>query len=323
MTGAAFPDRIVQVTVSVARPNAQAGGAVQTSTYVWQQNRMRVTLRQGGAQFGNARVEVFGVPPLDMNNIARLWLETLTPQITDTIQIAVWNGQSFTPLFQGVIAWSAVDASAMPQVRLVIEANSSFALGLTTASPYANAGPVTLQAALTTIAAAASFTVVYSANATQHQLTDVRLTGSPLDQIIALMHHYPDLTWTTQQQQVIVRPALAPVTQAGTTPSAGSNTGVGANVTPTPIRIAVDTGMQSSPVYSTSGLQIATLFNPQITPGTTLDVETTFDYVNRTIWVANVLEHQLDVNMPNGQWTTYVAANSFGTKGNNNGNTSS
>ena len=303
MAAVAFPDRILQVTVSVSRSSA-SGGAPQTSTYVWQQNRIRVSIRQGGAQFGNARVEVFGVPLADMNNIARLWLETLTPQNTDTVAISVWNGQSFTPLFQGVITWSAVDASGMPQVKLVIEANASFVLGNTTAAPYANAGPVTLQDALTAIAGLAQFTVNYAPSTPQYQLTDVRLTGSPLDQIGSLMRHFPDLTWTVNLQQLLIRSALAPIDTDA-------------------IRIAVDTGMQQSPVYSTSGLQIATLFNPQIKPGATLDVETVFDFVNRTVWVASVLEHQLDANMPNGQWATYVAANSFGAKGNNNGNPSS
>lgn len=305
MSGTAFPDRILQVTVSVSRvnPQAGAGSAPQTSTYVWQQNRIRCTIRQGGAQFGNARIEVFGVPLTDMNNIARLWLETLTPQNTDTVAVAVWNGQTFTPLFQGVIAWSSVDASGMPQVKLVIEANASFQAANTTATPYANAGPITLQAALASIAGLASYTVNYAASAPAYQLTDVRLTGSVLDQIGSLMRHFPDLTWTISLQQLIVRQALAPIDTD-------------------PIRIAVDTGMQNAPVYSTSGLQVTTLFNPQIRPGATLDVETVFDFVNRTIWVASVLEHQLDANMPSGQWATSVAANSFGTKGNNDGNAS-
>lgn len=300
MTSVAFPDRILQITVSVTRPNPQSGAA-QTSTYVWQQNRMRVQIRNGGAQFGNARVEVFGVPLNDMNNIARLWLEALTPQNNDTIQISVWNGQTFTPLFQGVIAWSAVDASGIPHVKLVIEANASFILANTTASPYANAGPVTLQAALMTLATMGGLTVNYAASAPQYQLTDVRLTGSPLDQIGGLMRHFPDLTWTINLQQLIVRAALAPINSDS-------------------VRIAVDTGMQSAPVYSTSGLQVATLFNPQIRPGVTLDVETVFDFVNRTVWVASVIEHELDANVFSGEWTTRIAANSYGAKGNNSGN---
>jgi hypothetical protein len=303
MSGVAFPDRILQVTVTVTRPDAQAaGGSPQVSTYVWQHNRIRVSIRLGGSQFGNAVIEVFGVPLQDMNNIARLWLKSLTPQNTDTVAVAVWNGQTFTPLFQGVVSWAQVDASGLPMVKLIIEANTSFAAANTPAAPYANAGPVTLKAALTTIAQAAGYTVNYAASAPQYQLTDVRVTGSVLDQIGAMMRYFPDLVWTPNLQQILVRAEDAPLTTD-------------------PVRVAVDTGMQQAPVYSTSGLQFVTLFNPQILPGTALNVETIFDFVNQTNWIAHVIQHQLDANMPSGQWATSVAANSYGLKGNNDGNT--
>jgi len=303
MTGAAFPDRILQVVVSVDRPDTSAGaapGATKTTTYTWQLNRIRVSIRYGGAQFGNAHITVYGVPLQDMNNIARLWLETMTPQTTDSVTVNVWNGQSFSPLFYGTITWSSVDASAMPAVALVLDANSGFKAASTPAAPYASSGPVSLKDALTTIATQAGYTVNYAASAPNYMVT-TRVTGSALDQIAALMRHFPDLTWVPVQQQILVRAALAPQFTD-------------------PVRIAVDTGMQGAPVYSTSGLQIATLFNPLIIPGTALNVVTAFDFVNRTQWVAHVLAHELDANMPGGQWTTSIAANAFGANGNNNGN---
>lgn len=295
MTFNAFAERKLQITIKVTRPNAQ--GAQTDFTYVWTENRMRVAVREGGKQFGNARIEVYGVALASMNNIARLWLEALTPQNTDTVEIAAWTGQQFVPFFQGVIAWSAVDESAMPQTKLVLEANSAFGLGNLPASPYSNAGPVTLADTLTTISAPAQLSLVYAPTAPTYMLTDVRLTGSPLDQVGALMRHFSDLTWTVHLQQLVVRAANAPISADA-------------------VRIAADTGMQNAPVYSTSGLQLSTLFNPQIRPGVALDVHTQADFVNRTIWVAAVLAHQLDANFPGGQWSTAIAANSYGSKGN-------
>ena len=290
-----FMQRVARVTVTVTRANPQ--GALTNYTYVFEQNRMRIQVRQGGQQFGNAHIEIMGVPPADMNQIARLWLEPLTPQNTDNLLVEVWDGHTFTPFFQGVIAWSAVDASEVSSgiVKLVLDANAALPLGNTPASPYANPGPVTLQAALTSVAALGGFVVDYSADAPQYQLTDVRLTGSPLQQIAALMQHVSDLTWYVNLQRVVVRAANAPFTAA-------------------PIRVAVDTGLMNAPVYSTSGLQFSTLFNPQIRPGVALDVETTFDFVNRTQWVAAVLTHDLTVNWPGGPWTTACAANNYGAK---------
>ncbi|MGJ8493558.1 hypothetical protein ACR4XK_12215, partial [Glaesserella parasuis] len=90
-----FIERIARVTVEVTRPNAQ--GAMTTFGYVFQENRMRIKVRQGGAQFGNAHVDIYGVPLADMNQIARLWLEAMAPQNADTLRIDVWDGKVFVP----------------------------------------------------------------------------------------------------------------------------------------------------------------------------------------------------------------------------------
>ncbi|WWQ12956.1 baseplate hub [Ralstonia phage PQ43W] len=287
--------RQARVTVSVTRPNTSGQPTVQT--YVFQQHRMHITVRQGGQQFQNAKVEVYGVALVTMNQIARLWLESLAPSNSDTLAIDVWDGQTFVPFFQGVIAWSAVDASGMPHVKLVLEANASMLLANTVASPYANAGPTSLQNALTNIVQPAGFALDYSATAPQYLLTDVRASGTPLEQVGHIMSHFPDLAWFVNLQRLVVTQANAPY---------DTNS----------VRIAPETGMMASPAYSTSGIQFNTVFDPRLRPGTSLDVHTQFDYINRTVWVARVLAHQLEPNVPGGAWLTSVAANSYGSKGN-------
>ena len=290
-----YKERKARVTVSVTRADAQ--GAQTALTYQFVEHRMRINISLGGAQFGDAMVEIYGMPLQAMNQIARIWLESLRPVNTDTLAIDVWNGKDFIPLFKGVITWSAVDASAMPEAKLVIEANDTFALMNVAASPYSNAGPVNLQAAVTTIAAQAGFAVDWAESAPNFIETDLRVTGSPYDQIRTLLNAHPELSYFTRLQRLVVRKANAPFVAD-------------------PIRVAADTGMQSFPVYSTSGLQLSTVFNDRIIPGASLDVETQFDFVNRTVWVANVISHQLEPNMPGGAWTSGVACIASGPKGN-------
>lgn len=292
-----YVERRARVVVKVMRPDNT--GEEVAHTYTFEQHRMRISVRQGGNQYGNAKVEIFGVPLSSMNQIARLWLETLTPQNTDSLSIDVWDGEDFVPLFEGVITWSAVDASGMPQVKLVVEANASMVLMNTTASPYASGtGPVALPDALTSILTPPGFSLDYSDTATRYQLTDVHVTGSPLEQVATLMRHYEDLTWFCNLQRLIVRRA-------------------GAALDEDAIRIASDTGLQGYPVYSTSGLQFSCIFDARLRPGAGLDVQVTdFDFINRTKWVAGVVAHQIDVNTPGGLWATGVAANPFGKKDN-------
>jgi hypothetical protein len=298
MTFNPYGPRVAQVIVSVSRPDAN--GNPQQQTYTFQPHRMQIQVRNGSKQFGNTRVAIYGVPLATMNQIARLQLEPLTPVINDTLQINVLDDSgAFVPFFQGVIMWSAVNASRMPHVALEIEAASGGALTLVSASPYATPGGVTLKDALTAIVAPAGFVVDYADSAPVYQLAQTRVTGAPLDQVGALMRQYPDLTWQPILQRLQVRSVNAPI-------SADT------------IDISAETGLMGYPTYSTSGLQFATLFNPKLTPGAALNVQTEFDFVNRTLWVATVLSHTLEPNTPGGQWTTQIVAASFGAKGNGN-----
>lgn len=292
-----FVERIAQVTVTINRPSPQGGTTQQTFNFV--NNRMKIRIRDGGAQMGNCRLEIYGVPLASMNQIARLYLMPLTPINTDTVSIAVWDGYNFVPLFQGVISWSAISAAAMPHVALVIESNTSFAMMNAAASPYANGTPVTLQNVLKAIVTPAGYTLDYSAEAPTYMIQRVRLTGSPSDQIQALLRHFPDLTYNVHLQRVIVRSANAPYSSS-------------ANA----VTISAATGMQTAPEYSTSGVTFSTLFNPQITPGTALAFNTQFAYLNQTQWVVSVLQHDLEPNVFNGKWTSSIAANAWGKTGN-------
>lgn len=291
--------RRARVTVDVVRPN-QDGKGDSALSYEFEQHRMSIQVGQGGNQFGNAKVQIFGVPMDDMNQIARLWLETLTPSATDKLRIDVWDGSNFVPFFSGVITWSAVNASGAPNVVLEIEANDS-AIGMVQpATPYAQEGPVLMKDALEAVLGPVGLVVELAESVPVYQLTKVRLNGTPIDQASQLMSAFPDLTWYINLQRFLVRPANGPL---------GGD----------PLPVNKTTGLIGYPVYSTSGITLATLFDPRVRPGLALDIQTAFDFVNRTKWVAAVLQHNLQPNMPGGQWMTQIAAQSYGTKGDTDG----
>lgn len=287
--------RRARVTVDVVRPNQDGTGDTALS-YGFEQHRMSIQVGQGGNQFGNAKVQIFGVPLDDMNQIARLWLETLTPSTTDTLRIDVWDGSDFVPFFSGVITWSAVNASGAPNVALEIEANDSAIGMIQPAVPYAQEGPVVMKDALEAVLGPVGLVVELAEAVPVYQLTKVRLNGTPIEQASQLMSAFPDLTWYINLQRFLVRPANGPL---------GGD----------PLPVNKDSGMIGYPVYSTSGITLATLFDPRLRPGLALDVQTAFDFVNRTKWVAAVLQHNLQPNTPGGQWMTQIAAQSYGTKG--------
>ncbi|HWT35160.1 MAG TPA: hypothetical protein VN289_02715 [Paraburkholderia sp.] len=289
-------ERKARVTVTVTRPDSSGEATPEVYTFV--QHRMRIQVRQSGKQFANAKVEIFGIPLDTMNTIARLWLSPMTPQNTDTVAIDIWDGMDYLPFFQGVISWSAVNGTGMPAVSLAIEANAALALMNDAVSPYANAGPVKLSDALTAIIKPQGFVLDFSEKATDYLMKDQRATGSPLQQVGQILDQFSDLTWSPVLQRVVVRRVDSPFSDDT-------------------IEISPATGLQRLPTYSSSGIQFDTIFNQKLIPGRACDIQTAFDFVNRTLWVAAVLAHTLDANVPGGQWTTSVAANAYGPKGNN------
>ncbi len=290
-------ERRARVTVNVVRPGNDGDRAL---TYAFEQHRMVIQVAQGGNQFGNAKVQIFGVPLDAMNKIARLWLEVLSPSNTDTLSIDVWDGSNFVPFFNGVITWSAINASGAPQIALEIEANSAMVAMNTVAPPYAQDTPIALQDALQQILGPTDLVVEFAESVPALQIQKAHLIGSPMDQASTLMNYFPELTWYINLQRFLVRPVNGPL---------GSD----------PVRINKTTGMIGYPTYSTSGVTLATIFDARIRPGLALDIQTDFDFVNRTKWVAAVLQHTLEPNKPGGNWFTQIAAQSYGSKGDTSG----
>lgn len=293
-------ERRARVTVNVVRPGAEGERAL---TYAFEQHRMVIQVGQGGNQFGNAKVQIFGVPLDAMNKIARLWLEVLSPSNTDTLTIDVWDGANFVPFFNGVITWSAINASGAPQIALEIEANSAMVAMNTVAPPYAQDTPIALQDALQQILGPTDLVVEFAESVPALQIQKAHLIGSPMDQAATLMNYFPELTWYINLQRFLVRPVNGPL---------GGD----------PVRINRTTGMIGYPTYSTSGVTLATIFDARIRPGLALDIQTDFDFVNRTKWVAAVLQHTLEPNKPGGNWITQIAAQSYGSKGDTSGSQS-
>lgn len=290
-------ERKARVTVKVVRPGTDGEREL---TYGFEEHRMSITVSQGGNQFGNAKVAINGVNLEAMNKIARLWLEVLSPSNTDTLTIDVWDGANFVPFFAGVITWSAINAASAPVVSLEIEANSAMIAMNTPAAPYAQDKPVALQDALSQILQPTGLVVEFAESVPALQIQKARLSGTPMDQAAALLGYFPELTWYINLQRFLVRPV---------------NAALGGD----PVAISKYTGMISYPTYSTSGVTVATLFDPRIRPGLALDIQTSFDFVNRTKWVAAVLQHTLQPNTPGGQWITQIAAQSYGSKGDTSG----
>lgn len=290
MTFNPFVTRSARVTVSVTRSDSSSANGTSPQSYVFLQHRMIIRVQQGGGRFGNAHVQIHGVPLANMNNISRLWLEPLQIQAQDTLAIDVWDGFQYVPFFAGVIMWAGTDGSALPEVTLNIEANAAGTIAQTAPAPYTAAGSQTLQNVLQGILQNSGFALDLAATVpTNLTVTNPRYSGSVIDQLDACLRAFPQLAWNVILQRVRVYPVNQPFD---------------AN----PVLISPSTGAKGSPNYSTSALTWETLFNPQLVPGQAIQVDSQFVLAGGANWICRVLTHTLEVNKPKGAWHTAIAA---------------
>ncbi len=284
-----FVTRAARVTVTVTRPDSSSDTGTSQDQYVFLEHRMSIQVSLGGGRFGNARVQIEGVPLAAMNNISRLWLQPLVIQAQDTLAIDVWDGSNYVPFFNGVVAWAGTDGSGLPYVRLSIEANAAFALSQTTPAPYTANGTQTLQNVLQGILQPGGFALDLAPSTPALTVTNPRFSGSVMDQLDACMRAFPQLAYNIILQRVRVYPADQPFNAD-------------------PIIISPATGMQKAPNYSSSAMTVDTLFDPRLVPGQAIQVDSEFVLAGGANWVCRVLNHTIEPNKQKGNWITSIAA---------------
>lgn len=71
--------------------------------------------------------------------------------------------------------------------------------------------------------------------------------------------------------------------------------------------VSPETGLVGYPTFSSNGLGLTTLFNPQIKQGGTIEVDSSLT-VACGKWVVMQIQHSLQSETPNGQWFTQILA---------------
>lgn len=274
---------------SVASAATGATTSSGLTVYTWTQNRMIIRVSIGGKQFNTAELMVFGLPLATLNALSRLWLTPMNVRPQDTLKIETWDGSQYVPLFFGSITWAAPRGNSMPQVPIVISSTASMALAQSAAQPYSASGTLVLTDVLTNILGASGYTLNAAQSLPAYTITNPRATGSLQDQVKSILDGYPNIAWYFNLQQLILRP-------------------VGASIYADPIAIGPTTGMKGSPEYSTSGVQVDTIYEPRLIPGQSIKLDTVFTYAATANWSIAAVEHNLEPNVPNGRWDTRLVA---------------
>ncbi len=245
--------------------------------------------KAGGMQMGTLRAQIFGVSQSNMNSATTLqWKPKAF--IPNTVQVFAVDGAQETLIFSGNIINAWGNYQNMPDVFLEIQAQAAYFNQLQAVSPTSFQGQIDVATAMAQLAKNMGLTFENNG-----------VNG------VSLVNQYLPNTYLEQAKTLAAAAGIWLYIDDGTlaiTPAYQPRT------KPIPL-ISANTGMQGYPTFDGVGVNFKTLFNPSITFGGSVELDTTIPQA-RGVWIVTSIAHDLDAVVPNGQWLSTVRGNQTG-----------
>ena len=244
--------------------------------------------KAGGMMMGTLKAKIYGVKQADMNSITTLQWKPQT-WIPNTVEVFAIDGTAETLIFAGNIVNAWADYQGMPDVFLHIQAQAAFFNALKAIPPRSFKGPIDTPSVMAQIAADLGYT--FENNGVTTQLTDLYLPNTGLEQAKDLARAagcdlYLDDKVLAITPPNVPRKALIPV-------------------------ISPSSGLIGYPTFDGVGVNFQALFNPGVTFGGSIKLETDVQQAAGE-WIVTSVAHRLESEKPGGAWFSTIRGNANG-----------
>ena len=244
--------------------------------------------KAGGMMMGTLRAKIFGVKQVDMNSVTTLQWKPGT-LIPNTVEVFAIDGAAETLVFAGNIVNAWADYQSMPDVYLHIQAQSAFFNALKAIPPRSFKGRVDVASVMAQIARDLGYT--FENNGVTTQLTDVYLPNTGMEQAKDLARAagcdlYLDDKILAITPPNVPRKVIIPL-------------------------ISPASGLVGYPTFDGVGVNFQTLFNPAVTFGGSVKLETDVQQAAGE-WVVTSVGHRLESEKPGGAWFSTIRGNQSG-----------
>ena len=245
--------------------------------------------KAGGMMMGTLKAKIYGVKQADMNSITTLQWKPQT-WIPNTVEVFAIDGTAETLIFAGNIVNAWADYQGMPDVFLHIQAQAAFFNALKPVPPRSFKGPIDVPSVMAQIAADLGYT--FENNGVTTQLTDIYLPNTGLEQAKDLARmagcglYVDDKILAITPSPSIPRKALIPV-------------------------ISPSSGLIGYPTFDGVGVNFQAMFNPGVTFGGTIKLETDVQQAAGE-WIVTSVGHRLESEKPGGAWFSTIRGNANG-----------
>lgn len=244
--------------------------------------------KAGGMMMGTLRAKIFGVKQADMNSVTTLqWKAGLL--IPNTVEVFAIDGAAETLVFAGNIVNAWADYQSMPDVYLHIQAQSAFFNALKAIPPRSFKGRVDVASVMAQIARDLGY--IFENNGVTTQLTDIYLPNTGMEQAKDLARSagcdlYLDDKILAITPPNVPRKVIIPL-------------------------ISPASGLVGYPTFDGVGVNFQTLFNPAVTFGGSIKLETDVQQAAGE-WVVTSVGHRLESEKPGGAWFSTIRGNQNG-----------
>ena len=254
-------------------------------------HRIITRIQNSGAPAGStASISVFGLAESIMNQLSTLGMAfNLVPKNVVTLK-AGDDQNGLSVVFVGTIVQAYAEYSGQPMVPFVIEANSGVADATANAVPTSYSGSTSIADLFGGFARTMGLTLENSG--VNGKIENPYYAGSIKTQMQAAAQDANINAEVVEGRILAIWPKGAARQQQGDMPI-----------------ISAATGMIGYPSYTQQGIMLRSLFNPKVTFGGTIKVESAVKTVNDVgQWCVNQMNLALDSEQPKGLWEMGIAA---------------
>lgn len=240
-------------------------------------------LKPTGDTMGVMQLRVFGIEQSMMNRLTVIGLiNQVKPK--NTVLLAAGDENGMTTVFEGVIWEASADYNAAPDVALNIMATVGLDLSIKPAEASSYKGAANVASIMADLAKEAGLTLEDSG--VDGVLSNPYFSGTTLAKIRSCAKA-ANINYHIDGGVLSIWPRGAARTIGGT-----------------PL-IAPETGMVGYPSFSSKGMALRSIFNPAVSLGANVQVQSSIDMASGTFTVFN-LSHSLSSEMPDGPWFTNI-----------------
>lgn len=244
--------------------------------------------KAGGMMMGTLRAKIYGVGDSAMNSVTTLQWKPHTV-IPNTVEVFAIDGDTETLVFAGNIVNAWGDYQSLPDVFLHIHAQAAYFNQLQAAKPFSIKGGI--DAAIVMQRIAVQMGLTFENNNVSVMLSDVYLANTLTEQAKELARA-GNFNLYIDDKVLAITNRYAP--REGLIPT-----------------ISRESGLVGYPTFDGVGVYFQCLFNPAVTFGGRVLLETDIARAAGE-WIVSSVAYRLESEKPNGAWFATIRGNANG-----------